>query len=83
MLEEHSSWVSPISPCLVSKGTDCPFVLNYLFKNVCIKQLWKIEILLVSEAKGRSVYCQHNKDNVSVKGKDQAGSLPIIRTEVS
>lgn len=26
---------------------------------------------------------QHNKDNVSVKGKDQAGSPPIIKTEVS
>lgn len=83
MLEEHSSWVSPSSPCLVSKGIDCPFALNYLFKNVYIKQLWKIEILFVSEARAGLSTVQHNKDNVSVKGKDQAGSLPIIRTEVS
>lgn len=68
----------------MSKGADCPFVLNYLIQNVCVSNsLEKQRYCFFPKQRVGFFTVQHNKDNVSVKGKDQAGSLPIIKIEVS
>lgn len=55
------------------------FVLESLFKDICIANTWKIEIQSSSWAKNRLFNVQYNTDNVSLLGKGQTDLLLLIK----
>lgn len=56
-----SSCVSCILTGFTKRDTDCPFVLDCLFKDVYGEQSWMIETVLPSEAKSRHAYLRYKR----------------------